>query len=375
MMRSTILKKIIYKKPILKKTFLKKATSKKFYYVCLLLLVALIVSLFLGLQKSFSSKLSAHTIKTSPILTTGPFPQSLALLYGDDPFHPYTAYAIGSPDAPLTLLSESFSAFTEGFLPTPLMTKLMAFVHSHDNTHSKMFHDYYHFNDTHYLAFSGNIHQLVAINLDQQTLNVPTATPTQDLGKMYVSSMQHIDNQLVVVGAEANSYHLLVYSIDLSSFQVTSSLRLPAPEKVQNGEHFFVSSEGILYVLDEGNGVSCINVFTGDTTVWQTTFETQSLLPYKESFLVWGIQKNKLLVASPHLEHTLTFDLPTGTSKVMRAFYSDDLLTLLCFDGVGQQFSHYISSYHLPTSTWSYLLGIESSPTDFPIDLISYEDT
>lgn len=290
---------------------------------------------------------------------------SLSLYYSDLAMQDIREYHL-TPTAnpPLTSSAHPWIPYTEGFITADTYSTIMEALTLQDIATSTVFHDWSLTDKYTFVAFSGGLESIFAVDSVSQQVLPLNFNVEDNLGSMYVSYMQQVDDTLVIVGGEFNAYNLLIYTVDLPTLTVSSKRRIPTASTIIDDTDFTLLKDGTCLWSSDQTIVS-YNPITLDETQYSLPFVPDGVVPYQsdasnDSFLTYQIMDSTMQFYSPALLSSQSITLPSSNPKVIDLYTKDDLLILVLFDPMGIKFQNYISIYDLHTQEWAYLMGLES---------------
>ncbi len=262
-----------------------------------------------------------------------------------------------------------FKSYTEGFLPSKNMARILSTINAFRKDHEKppltYFHDYYEDTDLMIISFTGGLENIYII--DKQTWQVSTLQfdPSDNLGNMYVSHIKRIDDSFVLIGGEVNAYNAFIYTVDAASYSVTQVTRLPTHSSAVYEEHYTIDSRG---------NALFINNLGIDILTYQANQLSYKPLPFAVQYIFSNTSSTIALSLADDTAHYALFDESLNTSRLGRltmpranivlvdAFLNDSILYMISYDPTSKRYSNYITLYDLTQDKLIYCLGLYPYP-------------
>lgn len=256
-------------------------------------------------------------------------------------------------------LDDVYVPYTEGFINRTLYEKIYSIFNQYNPSIPSNFHDYYLYNDLAVVAFTGGLENIYLIDLPSSVVFPLLFEESENLGDMYVSHMQVVEDKLIILGGEAHSYSSLIYTVDFKTGEVLSSKRLPTHPSALYEEDFAILSSGEC-IFVAGNTLKRYNPFSDTTTTMPLPFESTRVLAYEDTGLVFGESEGRLEVLSLDGNIHTTLKMPVIDYRIVDLIAQDQFLYMALFDPAATRYPNYFSIYNLKTGEWLYALGIES---------------
>ncbi|MEG0325119.1 MAG: hypothetical protein RR618_01185 [Cellulosilyticaceae bacterium] len=268
----------------------------------------------------------------------------------------------------LTLSKEKMIPFTEGFLSKDkynfYMAILKTFAASREISLPKYFHDFYEDEKFVVISFSGDLKDVYIIeknNLRMHLLNY--ATPL-NLGPMYVSHIQVVDNYLIILAGEAESYNALIYTIYLPTFSVVDAVRLATHPTAIKDTHYTITTTGQCVFIN-GSGLKVYDPLNATYKLINLDFTPTRVMSYQDSVIALGESTDafKYAVLDSHYKISTTGELtpPAPNSTIVDTLTYEDNLYIISYDTHYSRYPNYLSIYNLRNSELLYALGISSN--------------
>ncbi|MEG0952092.1 MAG: hypothetical protein RSE96_09220, partial [Niameybacter sp.] len=189
---------------------------------------------------------------------------------------------------------------------------------------------------------------------------------------MYVSHMKIVDDQLIILAGEAMSYHALIYTIDLSTFEVTAWKRLETHPSALDELDYTLTPDG-LAVFIAGDALQIYDPFTDTTLLQPMPFEVAGITsganylfaystPNQGGLSYVQIPLNTLATSAPTLSAS-SLIFPSPTSQVLNLRLQGEHVYFILKDPRAPRFKNYVALYNMNTGQLDYCLGIgDASP-------------
>lgn len=317
--------------------------------LCLLLFILLIRS---------------HSLKSTVIIdkSTGDLPIP-TLYYSDVSAKKILPYTLQGNK--LVLSKEKMIAFTEGFLPKDkydfYMDILQKFAAPQNITLPKYFHDFYEDEELVVISFSGELKDIYIIEKNNLRVHPLNYSEPLDLGPMYVSYIQVVNDYLIILAGEANAYNALIYKVYLPTFGVVDAVRLSTHPSAIEDKHYTITTEGKC-VFIHGNGLKVYDALESTYKLVNLDFTVTGVINYQNSVLALGESTNHfkyaLLDENYNLIATGELTPPAPNSTIVESFTADDYLYIMSYDANYRRYANYVSVYKLLSNELIYTLGI-----------------
>lgn len=261
-------------------------------------------------------------------------------------------------------LTPDFVPYSEGFIPLSVYKQYKKIFQASNEDFSMMFQDYYEMDHFIYFAFPGDLTSFRVLDRTTNKIKPLIIEDTIMLSPMYVSHMQQVNDQLIILAGQAQSYNALIYTVDLPSLKVTNFKVLPTHPTALNGQHFTLTSDGMaLFIAD--NQVQVYNPFIDKEFFIPIPFTATGIISESSHTVVYGEKDG--VVSMSVLDHTFdpsalyTLELPAPSCKIIDLKIIGNTLFIATVDPLGVRFANYISGYDLSTSQLTYCLGVQPS--------------
>lgn len=289
-------------------------------------------------------------------------------IYGSDfTYKQIHAFTFSGQDLKAT--SQDFVPYSEGFIEQNQFKNYQKIFSQNGQPLTSTFQDYYETDTFTFFAFPGDLSTFRILENATgklSSLNLPQKLYTHS---MYVSDMRVIDNQLIILAGEAMSYHALIYTVDLNTFDVIDYKRLETHPSALNSMHYTLTDDGLALFI-AGNTLQIYNPLDDTLSYFPLPFEAEGVLCNTQYTFTYALQENEvkyLLLENKELLYQKSvptpylLSLPSSWPKVLDLTLKDNLVYLLLEDLSGPRFKNYLSVYNLDTQEMSFCLGISDS--------------
>lgn len=268
-------------------------------------------------------------------------------------------------DNKLTLSSEKMISFTEGFLPRDAYNFYMAilkqFTASQNIVLPKYFHDFYEDENLVVISFGGELKDIYIIEKSNLRVHPLTYPESLNMGSMYVSHIQVVDDYLIILAGEAEAYNALIYTVYLPTFDVVDAIRLPTHASAIAASHYTLTPEGKCVFIN-GNGLKVYDTLASSYKLIPLGFQVSSVVNYKNSVLALGTSSEAFHYARLDSDYNITttgkLTPPTPSITIVDALIHEDNLYITSYDPSYKRYANYLSIYNLQNNELLYCLGI-----------------
>lgn len=293
------------------------------------------------------------------------------IFYSNINYNKTKAYTL--KDMGIHVLPDTFVPYSEGFLPQTDYQHYKNALTVNDEVLSMMFQYYYETDAFVFFAFPGDLTTFKVLDRLSGEIKPLLIDDSIFLSPMYVSHMQEVGDQLIILAGEAHEYNALIYTVDLPSLKVSQVKHLNTHPSALNASHFTLTTNGeALFIADDH--LQIYNPLTHEEHFLPLPFKATGVIHESNTTLVYseqnGILQYMLLDKTLHPLPVETVILPSPSCKLIDLVIKNDTLYLAALDPSGIRFKNYISGYHLPTGDLTYCLGLEDAP---PLSLIALQ--
>lgn len=264
-------------------------------------------------------------------------------------------------------LKDKYITYTEGFLPKSkysfYMNVLSDFASVQGISLPSSLHDFYENDDLVVMSFSGNLDDIYVIDKNNLRVHSLSYKEQLDLGPMYISHVQVVDDLLILLGGEANSYNVFIYKVYLPTFEVIDAIRLTAHPSVIEDKHFALTANGQAAFIN-GTNLKVYDILEDTYKLIFLEFEATHVTSINNTLIVLGNSSSGISYSvidntqEPIITQTLT--LPATTCQVVKLLADSNYLYIISYDPQYKRFMNYLSIYEISTGNLVYTLGLTS---------------
>ncbi|MDU6855785.1 MAG: hypothetical protein E6370_15360 [Clostridiales bacterium] len=327
---------------------------KKKIFIFFLVFAGVILSLF-SFKNDLYTELIVNTHNNADFT-------DIYIIYSNINYSKIKSYTLTSSKPKVS--NKTFVPYSEGFIPNAAYRQYKKAFLQNNEDFSMMFQDYYESEDLVYFAFPGDLSSFRVLNRTTDEIKQLIIDESTHLSPMYVSHMQQVGDQLIILAGQAHAYNALIYTVDLPTLKVTSSKQLGTHPSALDGTHFTLTSDGIALFI-AGDKLQVYNPFTDEESFIPLPFTTTGVISQAHTTLVYGEQDGVLYTSvldeSFNLSPMHTTRFPSSSCKLIDLSIKGDTLFIATVDPLGLRFRNYISGYNLSTGQLTYCLGIEEA--------------
>ena len=285
---------------------------------------------------------------------------SIMLYYTSPTSHLLQGYLLSSKTHKITPCLGTYTAYSEGFLPTSTYKTLLKNTH----LYATNFYNFFATTSHHILATIGPITSCLFISPNGH-IESPYSSKI-NMPAMYLNHLKQVHNTYFILGDLINDYSIQYCQIDASSLEILHSKIYPSSEYViypfhssldTQGNAFFICEQGLSYITPTSEHLNFIPLdFTPSylVTTPDATLALQ-LSANTADLNVAEINTSALIDAQIHLP------LPDKDLSIVSAQSFQDYLILLTHTKNHPYYSNYILIYDLNKSQLIYCYGLHST--------------
>lgn len=267
----------------------------------------------------------------------------------------------------VTPLENKYIAYTEGFLPKSkysfYMNILSEFANSQGISLPSSLHDFYEDDRFVVMSFSGNLDDIYVIEKNNLRVHTLSYKEQLDLGPMYISHVQVVDDLLILLGGEANSYNAFVYKVYLPTFEVVDAIRLAVHPSAISDKHFTLTSDGQAAFIN-GTNLKVYDILEDTYQLIFLDLEATDVISINNTLIALGNSSSgtsySVIDTTQDSIITQTLTLPATTCQVVKLLADSNYLYIISYDPQYKRFMNYLSIYEISTGNLVYTLGLTS---------------
>lgn len=328
---------------------------KKKYILATGITLFLLTLILLMAPKSLKSDLIINKLRADL-----PMPM---LYYSDISSKKILSYTL--QDNKLDLSQDKLMPFTEGFLPKDTYTFYMNILRestaSSGITLPKYFYDFYENEKFAVISFGQELKDIYIIEKNNLRVHTLTYPEPLNMGPMYMSHAQIVDDYLIILAGEASAYNALIYTIHLPTFNVVDAIRFPTHSSATDSSDYLITPEGKCVFIN-GKGLKVYDVLASTYRLVNLDFPVTEVINYKNYIIALGSSTETLHYAQLDVNYTLIasgqLTPPVPNSIIVDSKVYADNLYIISYDTNYQRYANYVSIYNLNANELIYCLGI-----------------
>lgn len=269
-------------------------------------------------------------------------------------------------DDTLRFNSQKHIAFTEGFIPSSSYTFYHRLISDFMALSSQpvpyALHDFYETDSLAVLSFNQSLSDIFIIEKDTCRVHTLKYPSFFDLGPMYVSHVQQVDDYLFILAGEAESYRALLYKVYLPTFEVIDAIRLDTHPSALSQLHYTLTPSGQAIFIN-GKSLKVYDAFSDTYRLLPLNYIATEVIVSDGQIISLGQCSEKLNYSVFDLDLSLitqgVLTLPSEQSLIVDYWSKDNLLYVATFDPKGTRYVNYLTLYDLTSSQMLYSLGIK----------------
>lgn len=289
----------------------------------------------------------------------------LTLIYSDIALERIRAFPLNGEK--LTSTSTSYTSYGEGFLPSALHDGYLKKVNSYRKAHRLSaftnFYNYYEDSERVILCFTGGLENIYVFQKKSQKLVPLCYAPQENLGPMYVSHIQPLENSYVLLGGEVNAYASIVYEVAKEHLNILSGYHFETSTRAINhqnygltkeGDALYVEEKGLLYFDSKTKSLSHIPLAFSPQFVFNDASTTIALCLNRD-LLTYSLLERGASISKPK-----SLPLPNSHVELIRGVLKGQNLYILYYDSHHPLYKNYLCIYNLSTQKLTYCLALEA---------------
>ncbi len=265
----------------------------------------------------------------------------------------------------ITPLHSSLQSYTEGFLPSHDVQRILTLVNGFRKTQGKpplsYFHDYYEDDALIIVSFTGGLENIYVISKTTWEVSPLRYNEQDNLGEMYVSHIKRIEDVFVLAGGRVSDYSAYIYTIDAFSYTVLTGTNIPTHPSAISDQHYTIDAAGNVLFIG-GTSLDILPYASKTPINMPLLLEAQYIFSNVEDSVCLSLGADSLhyvLINSKlEIKKSGTLPLPNTDVLLIDAFIKNKHLYLITFDPSHKLYRNSIALYDLDTNKLIYCLGL-----------------